>query len=393
MPMFPIVEIAGGPRERGLLHGRIARKQVALSIATYARLFAYCGMTWTDAQGKAGRYRDVIGDVAPALLDEIRGIAEGAGRDESEILALNARTEILPPTFPVSQSPHRPDALSANRAAHVADWSDWGECTALAVLPSASADGKTWLAQNWDWIGPQRDALIVLRIADDDGRRAMTLTEAGMLAKIGINDRGLAIGLNILRSLDDGTQAGIPVHVLLRHLLDCDDVDHAIATARALSHGASSNIPLADAGGHAASLELSPRGVAVIVPENGTLAHTNHYLDNEQLSHAAPLSTIASTEQRLACARRHALARPIARDALFALLRDDSEGQLSVCREPDPAAEPEVRIESIAGVAIDTVERVMWIAPDVPSRVDFEPVALSATASRSTAGGSLVAAD
>ena len=375
--MFPILDIAGTPRTRGRLHGQLAREQIRISVATYARLFAYCGMTWTEATRKAAGYRDVIGDVAPSLLDEIAGIAEGAGLDASEVLALNARTEILPPTYPVSPSPLRAGALAANREAALPDW---GECTALAVLPSASADGKTWLAQNWDWIGAQRAALVVLRMTDEHGRRAMTLTEAGMLAKIGLNDRGFGIGLNILRSLDDGTKPGVPVHVLLRHLLDCDDVEHAITTARALSHGASSNIPIADASGHAACLELSPRGVAVIVPHDGTLAHTNHYLDATQLEHAAPLSTIASTEQRLACAERHAMQKPIRRDSLFALLRDTGDGAYSVCREPDPSLEHEVRIESIAGVAMDLVERVMWIAPDVPSRVDFSPVALDTQA-------------
>ena len=387
--MFPIIEIGGSARERGRQHGRHAHDRIRISIATYARLFAYCGLTWEEAQHKALGYRDVIADVSPSLIDEMAGIAEGAGVTESEILALNTRTEILPPTYPAIASTKWNDALAQNRAAGLPDW---GECTALAVLPSASIDGKTWLGQNWDWIGPQRSALVILGITDEKDRRAMTLTEAGMLAKIGLNDRGLGIGLNILRSKDDGRTPGVPVHVLLRHLLDCDDVDSAIATARALRHGASSNIPIADAQGHAACLELSPRGVAVMMPEAGTLAHTNHYLDDVQAAHAAPLSAIASTEQRLACAMRHAQRRPLGRDALFALFRDDSEGAMSVCRLPDPALAPEVRIESIAGVVMDLVERVMWIAPDVPSRVDFEPVSLH-SATQARVDPSLIAAD
>ena len=373
--MFPIVEVSGSARERGRRHGQLARDRIRISVATYSRLFAYCGLTWDEAQRKATGYRDVIAALSPGLLEEILGIAEGANLAETEILALNTRTEILPPTYPAIVSPQWDKALVTNRAAGLPDW---GECTALAVLPDASGDGKTWLAQNWDWIGAQRNALVLLRITDEHGRRALTLTEAGMLAKIGLNDRGLGVGLNILRSLDDGTQPGIPVHVLLRHLLDSDNVASAVFTARTLRYGASSNIPLADAGGHAASLEISPRGVAVIEPASGALAHTNHYLDAAQSTRAAPLSTIASTEQRLACASRHALARPLGRDALFALLRDESEGAFSVCRSPDPAMAPEVRIETVCGVAIDLVERTMWIAPDVPARVEFEPVALMA---------------
>jgi len=42
--MFPVIEIQGNPRKRGRIHGREAHSRIELSIATYARLFAYCGI-------------------------------------------------------------------------------------------------------------------------------------------------------------------------------------------------------------------------------------------------------------------------------------------------------------------------------------------------------------
>ena len=371
--MFPIIAISGAPRERGRQYGEAARDRIRHSIATYARLFAYCGLTWGEAQMRAVRYRDVIAATSPALLEEIIGIAAGAGVTESEILALNARTEILPPTYPAEPSPAWSTARERNRVAGVADW---GECTALAVLPAASRDGKTWLGQNWDWIGAQRAALVLLRVTDEYGRRLLTLTEAGMLAKIGLNDRGLGVCLNILRSVDDGQAPGVPVHVLLRHLLGCADVAAASATARALRHGASSNILVADRGGHAGSIELSPRRVAVLAPAGGTLAHTNHFLDAAQAVHAAALNPLASTEQRLACALDHAARGPLGKDDIAALLRDTAGGELAVCRFPDTALPPEVRIETVAGAIMDLAGPTMWVAPDVPARVAFEAIAL-----------------
>ena len=95
--MFPSVETTGSAFERGRQHGKQAKQRVLRSVATYARLFAYCGMDWRDAQRRAAPYRDVIGGFDAALLEEIEGIAAGAGRKTDEILALNARTEILPP--------------------------------------------------------------------------------------------------------------------------------------------------------------------------------------------------------------------------------------------------------------------------------------------------------
>src|SRR4051794_1795335 len=98
--MFPIVEISGAPRARGRPYGSHAAERIRHSIATYARLFAYCGITWGEAQMRALRYRETVARATPDLLEEMGGIAEGAGVTDSEILTLNARTEILPPTYP-----------------------------------------------------------------------------------------------------------------------------------------------------------------------------------------------------------------------------------------------------------------------------------------------------
>ncbi|MEO8136720.1 MAG: C45 family peptidase [Betaproteobacteria bacterium] len=371
--MFPIIDISGAARDRGRQYGIAARDRIQHSIATYARLFAWCGMAWGAAQMRALGYRDVIAATSADLLEEIGGIADGAGVTEAEILTLNARTEILPPTHPAPPADGWHEALARNRAAAVPDW---GECTALAVLPASSRDGRTWLAQNWDWIGAQRAAMVLLRVTDEHGRRLLTLTEAGMLAKIGCNDRGFGVCLNILRSVDDGQEPGVPVHVLLRHLLSADDVATACATARALRHGASSNLLIADRGGHAASIEVSPRGATIIEPTGGTLAHTNHFLDPAQAVHAAALNPLASTEQRLECALAHAARAPLGRMEIQALLQDTSGGAFAVCRVPDPALDPEVRVESVAGVVMDLVETTLWVAPDVPARVAFAPVQL-----------------
>src|SRR5512134_918470 len=244
MAMFPVVEVSGGAFERGRMHGELGRDRVERSLANYARLFEYYGMPWDEAQRRGAPYRDVVGGFDAGLLEEMEGIARGAGRPFSEILALNARTEVLPPTFLTG--------------------ADAGECTAIAVTPAGSATGGTLLAQNWDWVGAQREALIVLRIPESDAPACLTLTEAGMLAKIGLNAGGVGVCLNILRSVFDGTQAGVPVHVLLRALLKRKSVRDAIEFCSTLAFGGSSNILMADRGGEVASLEFSPRGLKVV---------------------------------------------------------------------------------------------------------------------------------
>ena len=52
-----------------------------------------------------------------------------------------------------------------------------------------------------------------------------TFTEAGLLAKTGLNDAGLGVTLNFLASDADGGLDGMPIHLLLRMLLE-EGTDH-----------------------------------------------------------------------------------------------------------------------------------------------------------------------
>ncbi len=373
--MFPLIEVSGSAHERGQQHGLKAKKRVARSIATYARLFAYCGIDWQGAQRLGAGYRDVIGGLDPALLAEIEGIAAGAGRNTDEILALNARTEILPPSYPGAAHPDRVKIAAANVKQGVPDW---GECTAVAVKPAQSATGTTLLAQNWDWLGAQRAALVLLRVRDANGALCLTLTEAGMLAKIGLNSRGFGVCLNILRSTDDGSHPGVPVHAVLRALLARDSVADAIAFAGKLSFGASSNVLCADATGDTAALEFSPRGLEVLRGADAALCHTNHFLSPAGAGHQASLASSLSTVPRLEriTALTGAHQGKFSPADLQRMLRDESDGYLSICRSPDPSLAPEARIETVASVVMDLGARVMHLAPDVPSRADYLSVAL-----------------
>jgi isopenicillin-N N-acyltransferase-like protein len=369
---FPVIEISGTAFERGRQHGTRARARIERSIAHYAILFGFCGIGWAEAQRLGAAYRGVIGEFDAELLQEMEGVAAGAGRAADEILALNARTEILPPTFPGKPT----GEWLASRLGRAADP---GECTAIAVSPARSATGGALLAQNWDWLGTQREALVLLRIREPDGRSCLTLTEAGMLAKIGLNDRGFGVCLNILRSEDDGAHAGVPVHVLLRALLRRASVKDAIEFSSRIRAGASSNILCADASGDAAALELAPSGVHVVRDPGGTLCHTNHFLAPAALrAEVAPPPSLSS-QPRLECARRHAAGHSkLGIAELQALLRDESDGFLSVCRRPDPSLPEQARIESVASVIMELARGVMHVAPGIPSQTDYRSVALAA---------------
>jgi isopenicillin-N N-acyltransferase-like protein len=377
------------------MYGQQAKGRIQHSVITYARLFAACGIDWASACERAMRFVPVIEQVDADLMAELRGMAQGSGQSLGSLMALNCRTEILPPTFFTDEPQLAHTALADNRAAGLPDWladAPWdgalkdGECTAMGVTAAASQTGQAWLAQNWDWMGRQREALVLLHTQGPSGQSITTLTEAGMLAKIGINQSGFALGLNILRSKRDGSRLGVPVHVLLRHLLDCTSVAHArerlhaLQTELGLGFGAASNVPCADAQGQAACFEVSPAGWAEVTPIDGVVVHTNHFVCESLLGEQAPVGAGLSSHSRLSTAGQHALQTPIGQADLEHFLRDESDGFLSICRSPDPSVPPESRVESVAGIVMHTQPPAMWVACDVPSRVAFEAVPLARAA-------------
>ena len=368
--------------QRGRAHGQQAAAAVAHSMQTYARLFAQAGWSWPQVCARAMAFEPLVAEVDSALVDEVRGIAEGSGQSVGAIWALNCRSEILPPNFMGDMGEASAEALRVNADLGLRDWAQQGldpalqdgECTALSVSGRVSADGHSYFAQNWDWMGRQRQALVFLATRNASGAPLVTLTEAGMLGKIGLNADGLALGLNIIRSRDDGSRLGVPVHIVLRHLLGLPSVQAMRERLQALmawGFGASSNIPCADASGDVASFEVSPHGWAECVATAGTVAHSNHFLCATLAPHQAPMAPNLSSDLRLATAQRHG-AMALDRAGLEGFLRDQSDGEVAVCRSPDPSIPVEARVESVAGVIADVSAKRWWVAPNVPHLCAFE---------------------
>lgn len=379
--MFPVLELSGTPFERGRTHGQLARAQVTGSVRCYGSLFANCGIDWSEAQRRAAEYRDIIAGCGGGMMEEIEGIAIGSGFNVNEILALNCRTEILPPTLLGMDTTNSDQARRKNTAIGLFDI---GECTSVAVTGARCADGQTRVAQNWDWIGYQRNNVLALHVLRDAPWPSfLTLTEAGILAKIGVNDHGVAIGLNILRATNDREQLGIPVHIFQRMALDCACVDDVVKLAQSLAFAASSNAILGDATGKVCSLEYSPSGAAAIAPDQGVVAHTNHFCDPRLAEKQAPLAQMLTTEPRLRCADTHINDWPDEIDDVYLglLLRDETGAGAdakygAICRSPDMSLPPDLRVESVFGVIINCDKRTMLVAPGIPSQVDFGLLAL-----------------
>jgi isopenicillin-N N-acyltransferase-like protein len=126
-----------------------------------------------------------------------------------------------------------------------------------------------------------------------------------------------------------------------------------------------------------ASLEFSPSGLKVLRTQGGTLCHTNHFLHAEAAGWQALQAPNLSSQPRLERALIHASARAKhGVEDLQRMLRDESDGLLSICRRPDLSLPPEAQLETVASVVMELGRGVMHLAPDVPSRSEYRPLGL-----------------
>ena len=165
MNQFPHVRVEGSALDRGRAYGSPARDRVQRSVAAYRDVFAnWAGWDWATVRREAARFEAPIAAFRPAYLDEIRGIAEGAGLDAGDVLAINVRTEVM-------------FAARARQAAaqrHAPDG-----CTSFAVVPPPGAGGSTLIGQNWDWLPHTSETVVVLEARQYEGPDFVTVVEAG----------------------------------------------------------------------------------------------------------------------------------------------------------------------------------------------------------------------
>ena len=132
----------------------------------------------------------------------------------------------------------------------------------------------------------------MLEARPDDGPDFVTVVEAGLLAKAGLNAAGLGLVTNAMVTDADVGEPGLPYHVLLRAILDCSTVTGALEVLQAGPRSSSANYLVAQAGGAALDIEAAPGDVTCLYPlfpdEDGLLLHTNHFQAPFQAERTGP---------------------------------------------------------------------------------------------------------
>ncbi|MFE0704892.1 C45 family autoproteolytic acyltransferase/hydolase [Streptomyces sp. NPDC058872] len=247
----PLLVLSGSPHARGVGHGRaLAGRLRGFLDDSLARLGH---LTDRPADLDALRpdiaaHRAVVAEALPDLAAEIDGLAVGAGIDRDAAWLLQLRRELI--------------GYSRVTA---------GDCTTYA-----SAGAEPVLAQTVDLNGNLDDQIAVLSVSGPR-HRSLVLSFAGLLGYLGVNDAGIAVGINLV--LGGNWRPGVPPYLAIRHVLDtADTVEQAVEILRELPLASSRAFTICGVD-RTVCVEATVARRRVI--EGDELAHTNHFLDAE----------------------------------------------------------------------------------------------------------------
>jgi isopenicillin-N N-acyltransferase-like protein len=367
----PLIEVSGPPRERGRQYGEQAQARIRLGIAHYSEQLNGSGLGWDGIRDLALSFEPEIARFDADMAEEMRGIAEGAGLEHAAILLLNARTEIL------KLAKRRKDP-------------DPDGCTGIVAMPGITTGKKLIHAQNWDWKLECAETAVVLKIHRDDGPDILTFTEAGGLARSGMNAAGIAITANYLESDRDYRSTGVPLALIRRKALMDRQLAVAMHAVYTTPKSASNNMILSQAGGIAIDFECAPDETFQVHPDNGLLVHANHWVSPIALSKLRDTGIQATPDSLYRDLRVRDLLAPqrgrITVDAIKAALFDDYQSPWSVCRPPrqNLSNNLSATVAQIIMVPEDgTMQVAMLPALDrtfTTYRLDLEPIAMRSVA-------------
>ena len=260
---FPLLKVSGSRYEIGIQVGEALRDTIPRAInQIFDHELTLC-KEWTKGENipsipdftrdevfeKTKAFLPLFEGYCPLILEELRGIATGAGISFEEALLLQIRGEVV--------------------------YAIVGGCTSFVFSRDATKEGEIIIGQNWDY-PIDLDLMIVLHLTPEDGPAQLMMTFAGLTSYMGINAAGIG---NFANALPWGwCQVGIPHYPFKWRVFqetNLEGLRRLCAETKTVQPG---NYVFCDSEGEIADVELTPEGAVWLDNVEGFFVHTNHFL-------------------------------------------------------------------------------------------------------------------
>ncbi|MEI9810635.1 MAG: C45 family peptidase [Bacteroidota bacterium] len=221
--LVPVIELSGNAYQRGLQHGSQLKSDIAEVFVKWKKNIRAAINADADsvlaAFLAASDFKPVTRQYTPAILDELKGIAEGSGQKFDDVFAFQLVDEFwvyLDKQF--------------NSKNH--------HCSGLGV--PATTNHPAYIAQNADLESYMNGYQVLLHIpATKAEPEQYIISCAGLVALTGMNDRGIGVCVTLmeLRASSDG----LPVAFIIRGILGKKKGADALSFLKEVKHASGQN--------------------------------------------------------------------------------------------------------------------------------------------------------
>ena len=344
-----LVRASGTPYERGAQIGAAFAEPVERSVAFNRRYLTRHGVDTARLETVLEPYLAAATAALPRLVEQIRGMADGAEQPFLDLFFANAFEEVYGVLEP-----------SATTAAPLE------RCTDVVLR----APGSTLLGHNEQWYAGDDGTVGLVLDVSDDAPALLAPVVAGTLPLVGLNELGGAFGTMSLSATDE--RVGVPRALVARQLLEAGDRDDAFARATMDGRAGGYSYLCAFPGGDACVIESTATTAALL----DLTAHTNHAIDPAVAAAACAPSEGSRSRLARACLLVPSTAPTL--EGVASLLSDhEAQGQ-DICVHPDPAEGDEGSTILFAMIC-EPESRSLWLTAGHPCTTSFERFDLGTT--------------
>jgi isopenicillin-N N-acyltransferase-like protein len=252
--------LAGSSEAIGATHGLRLGQDIRAHLSD--RLDLAGDAYWAGRSEDAGRVLQMAAETldhharfSEALYEEMLSMAASAGITPAEAIVVGGFTDLI-------------DLVRAAGEPGIEE----DDCT--GVIDAANG----LVAQTWDMHASAGKYVYMFDIRPDDRPRCLIQTTAGCLGQIGMNELGIAIGINNLTSIG---KPGVTWPFVVRKVLETTDLDDAVKVVVDAELAGGHNFMIMGPDGIGYNVEAMPGSNRVTSVDTGSFVHTNHCLARE----------------------------------------------------------------------------------------------------------------
>ena len=346
---FREIDISGSPHQMGQQLGEEAREEIrGFYEIALDRVNLTMRVSEKNALAVAADCLKRVEEYSPDVLEELRGVSHTSGLSTQELMLLQIRNQLQPDRD--------------------------GACTSFAV--SSIAANSSIVGQNWDNDPAFDPFTIVLTRRPDNEPKFMSITQAGLVAYIGVNSAGIGVCMNTLPA--PSRMLGVPHYFTLRGIYQSTTLDDAIEAVHRAKRAIPANLILVTPQG-LADFEITMNNVHVIRDSgNGIVTHTNHCIHPSltSVNDDFPELIQSGPRKRRIDELLQNSEKPLRLSSLQKILCDHEDFPYSICRHNNDHPENGFWT-SVFSVIINVDTREMLISRGNPCQNPYETYQLN----------------